>query len=220
MLQKNTGNWHFGTDTPIARGDARTATSLWALLVWAYRRELVRYAYGSHHDREAILDHKSTTATAVVCRSLEYGAIISGPTAVAAPMRVHPDAEWLHGLVMTLDRDEYWQTVKAAENEVPPDWNPYVPKARVKPWLKPNGRPRMMVDHNRNVIACRMILEGVPAEEREAIRIAARRRYAAWWRVLSAMRDKLLEEDALTRWRVTGIGLEPEPWLANVAKAC
>lgn len=193
------------------RRDARAATTMWGLLVWAYKRELVRYCEGRVAAGPGLGVRGSGTGN--VCRMLEVG--ISGEWAGSGPSRfpVHADAEWVHGLVRSLDKDEFWLIVRSAEAEKPPEWDPVIAPLRVVPMLKANGRPRMIVcPIEGRPVACRIEVHGVPPDEAAATRRAARERYAHWYRLLWAMREKCNEENALTRWRIAGIGAEAEPW--------
>jgi hypothetical protein len=187
---------------------------MWGLLVWAYKRELVRHCEGRiGADYRGGGSGSSNTAT--ICRMLEEGALISGPLAKAGSVPVHADAEWVHGLVKTLDRDEYWMIVTTAECEAMPDWNPHIEPAWTRPVLRANGKPKHICDGRGRPIACRLETGGVDPWEANRIRQEARETYARWFRLLAVMRDKIVEEDALTRWRVGGIGAEPMPWAAK-----
>lgn len=194
-----------------AAGAARQTTTMWQLLVWSYKRELVRILSGRTWEPHAASGGSNTSA---VCRVLETGILRSGPVARITRVPVHADAEWVHGLVSALDRDEFWLVVKSAEAAAPPDWNPDIEPARVVPMLRANGRPRMIVIDGR-AVACRIETVGVPSDEADAMRESARERYAQWVRLLMAMRDKLIEDDGLTRWRIGGIGVEPAPWIKS-----
>jgi hypothetical protein len=111
--------------------------------------------------------------------------------------------------------------VKAAEADAMPDWNPDIEPARVVPILKANGRPRMIVcPIERRPVACRIEVIGVSDDDAAAIRAKAREVYARWYRLLWAMRQTIYEEDTLTRWRVTGIGADPQPWEKIAAPGC
>lgn len=196
-------------------GDGRQAATMWALLVWAYKRELVRHCEGriaaDYAPSGSSLGLGRNTAT--ICRMLEEGGLIHGGLAKAGRVPVHADAEWIHGLVRTLDRDEFWLIVSTAERDVPPDWNPHIEPAWTRGVFRANGKPKHILDERGRPIACRLETGGVIPEEAERIREHARETYSRWFRLLAALRNKLVEEDALTRWRVTGIGAEPMPWL-------
>jgi hypothetical protein len=214
MLTKTPGTRLTVLPRRVACRDARTPATMWGLLVWAFKRELVRVldARGS----EGFTHGNGGSNTGTVCRVLATGIVGSGPTARISRVAVPADAEWLHGLVRSLDRDEYWLIVRSAEADRPPEWNPYIERARVLPVLKANGRPRMIVcPVQRRPVACRIETFGMPDTEADAIRDSARERYAHWYRLLWAMREKLRDEDTLSRWRVTGIGAEAEPWSAH-----
>ena len=113
-----------------SRQPARQATTMWGLLVWAYKRELVRVAEFTSRPGPPRAAGSNTSA---VCRVLRSGIVGSGPVARITHMRVHPDAEWVHGLVRTLDRDEFWLMVGAAEADKAPEWEPHCEPARVEP---------------------------------------------------------------------------------------
>lgn len=219
MLRQTPGTVRTVLPATKSAADGRTAVTMWGLLVWAYKRELVRFGgareAGGGEGPDGVLSMGRNTRT--ICRMLAEGALIAGTAASAArlPVPIHADAEWVHGLVRTLDRDEYWLIVTTAEREAPPNWAPEIEAAWTRPVLRANGRPKHIVDAGGRVIACRLETGGVDPWEANRIREEARETYARWFRLLAAMRDKIIEEDALTRWRVTGIGAEPMPWLAR-----
>lgn len=184
---------------------------MWGLLVWAYKRELVRFCEG--RVGRDVYQGGGGSNTSFICDMLEMGALISGPLAVVNKAPVHADAEWVHGLVKTLDRDEFWMIVTTAERELIPDWNPDIEPCWTRPVLRANGKPKHIVDTRGRPIACRLETGGVDPWEANRLREAARETYGRWFRLLAVMRDKIIEEDALTRWRLTGIGAEPMPWL-------
>lgn len=197
--------------------DNRAGITMWGLMVWAYKRELVRACT----ERVAPDFAPGGSNTSAVCRVLSTGIVGSGPVARITKVPVAADAEWVHGLVKTLDRDEYWLMVKSAEADAAPEWNPHIVPARVIPILKANGKPRMIVcPIEKRPVACRIRIEGTTEDEAQAIRVAAREKYAAWYKLLWALREKIYEEDALNRWRVTGIGAEAQPWVSAVASGC
>lgn len=212
MLRDNTSNPP--TVLPPRDGwtDARLPITMWGLIVWAYKRELVRISDQATNDGGPSSSSGGSNA-GTICRMLEYGTIVRGSVARVSKVQVHADAEWVHGLVKRLDHDEFWLVVRTAEADAPPDWNPTIEPARVVPVLKANGRPRMIVcPREKRAVACRIEVHGYCVDEAEAIRQAARDRYAQWFRLVWAMREKLLEEDALSRWKVTGIGVHQQPW--------
>lgn len=130
------------------------------LLVWAYKRELVRYCEGRAGGYAP--GRGGVSATGAVCRALERGMTGEGPLMRASGFAVHADAEWVHGLVRTLDRDEYWLVVRMAEADATPEWNPQVETMRVLPVLKANGRPRMITcPRSGRPVACRMQVVGL-----------------------------------------------------------
>jgi len=232
MLKQTPGNPPTVLSPAAAGASARTPTTMWQLLVWAYKRELVRVADGRVGAGVAGGDwprgYGGGSVTGAVCRMMETGLLGNGHSGARRVMgggapgfKVHADAEWVHGLVKTLDRDELWLVVKTAEAGEPPEWNPEVEMAWVEPVLKANGRPAMIVDpKSKRPIACRIKLHGVTREEAARIQLEARDRYRKWYRLLWAMRDVLVQEDALTRWSVTGIGAERWPWEIVASETC
>lgn len=198
----------------VLPGRAREDTTMWSLLVWAFKRELVRHCTERVSRDDWGSGGGSNAAT--ICRMLETGIAGSGPVARVQRVPVHPDAEWVYGIVKTLDRDEFWLIVNTSENAVPPTWDPEIELARVVPVLKANGRPRMIVcPIERRPVACRIEIVGIPHDEANRMRADARETYARWYRLLWAIREKIVEEGSLTRWNVTGIGAEPHPWGAG-----
>lgn len=207
----------------VAVRPVRLPVTMWGLLVWAYKRELVRVAdgRGSASAGEDWADGGGSM-TGRACRVLETGLLGPGHNGMqvagggAPSFKVHADAEWVHGLVCSLARDEFWLIVRSAEAGEPPEWNPYLEPLRIEPVLRGNGRPAMIVDPmSKRPVACRIRSVGVPEDEAAATRVAARNRYAQWHRLLVVMRDRLLEDGGLTRWELTGIGAEPQPWIGR-----
>lgn len=213
MLQKTPGTLL----TVLAPGRQREAVTVWGLLVWAYKRELVRLMMG----RVADVGGAGGSNTSAVCRVLESGIVGSGPLARIASFPVHADAEWLHGLVQRLDRDEFWMIVNTAERGEPPQWEPHIEPWRAEPVLRANGKPRMIVDPvSRRPVACMLRWHGHSTAEAAAMTDKAREAYRVWFGALWSLREKILEEDALTRWRITGLGAEPAPWGQIEAEGC
>jgi hypothetical protein len=197
---------------PAARAPAerRAATTMRALLVWAYKRELVRASEGIGRDRTGPPGGSNTSA---VCRVLRSGIVGSGPVARITHMPVHPDAERVHALVKRLDRDEFWLVVGCAEADAAPEWAPQFKPFRVVPVLRANGKPKMITcPRDGRPVACRIEIEGVSKDEIQRRTALARDRYSEWLRCLWMLREKMVEDDTLTRWHVTGLGAEAEPW--------
>jgi hypothetical protein len=190
---------------------------MWELLVWAYQREMVRFAGAAAAGYS--LDWRDVSATGSVQAALEMGIAGRGGDGWASGGRpsAHADADTVHHHVSRLDTAEQWSLIRAAEAGQAPDWAPDAPPLRVKPVLTARGKPKTILCPVARVpVACLIRLEGVSAEERESYRAKARLAYLDWWLRLRWLRDALVADDVLRRWQITGIGVEMEPWAANL----
>lgn len=104
--------------------------------------------------------------------------------------------------------------------KAPPNWNPDVslPK-RFFAKTRPNGKHVHEIGvkkhghYNGKPVSTILLAEGYTHEEAESIRTAAREQYAEWLVLLGAVRDEIhTRGDALTRWRITGLGVPETPW--------
>lgn len=186
-----------------ARARRRPGT-MWQVLEWAYRNEMVRFVKTGH---DFVGDLRGSM-TAYVCERLETGVMSFGAPAA------HEDALEVHFFVSTLSREDYWLLVNAGERGAPPPAAPdAMEMAVVEPVLKANGRPRMITcPIQRRPVACRVVVRGYTPEEIEAAHRKCRESYARFAHLLTILRDRLVAEDRLTRWELTSIGVPVAPW--------
>lgn len=194
--------------TNLKRGEnGRQPTTLVRLLAWAYRIHMVQY--------ETDRAHEFSATGSFVPDLLGYRSSYDVERACVRGMgtSADPEAHVLHAHVRALkpkDRDLIIDF--AARGEIP-DWNPPVPQFRVIPSRKGGtGNLRMIWSKKRQPIGCLIEYEGIPPEEAEAMRKAARDLYAGWWKAMRAVKCRLLFERRLMRWKITGIGVSPAPW--------
>lgn len=201
------------TATRLAKARARRRPgTMWQVLEWAYRSEMVRFAFDDDI-RPHRQDYGGRSMTGLVCDRLETGIISFG---VSHPKGSAADADALavDYLVETLPREDYWLVVNASERGVPP---PVAPEAMehavVEPVLKANGRPRMIVcPIQRRPVACRVQVRGYTPDEIAAATRKCRESYERFVHLLTVLRDRLVADDHLTRWELTAIGVPAAPW--------
>jgi hypothetical protein len=203
--------------------DTRSPVPLWELLTWAYRRQMVRYAclegYGPAGHARGGYDR--------VGEVLRIGATIRTTGHGAPRYDVHEDAIVVHDWVLRLAPRERDLVMRTAEAGAPPDWNPRLPPCRVVPLLKgawtfdnfkgPDGlaKPhalRRIVDKRGKWKASCIAYEGVGEAQKQARVALARRDYDLWHTALRVLRDAMVTQDDLKRWRITGVGAERTPW--------
>ncbi|WP_127078398.1 hypothetical protein [Rhodomicrobium lacus] len=175
------------------------------LLEWTYARQIVQRDEGGFGPGEA-----SISATGRVCGDLATGAVIRAQ-GMKLGIKAHADAYTVHDFVRRLQAGERQLVMRCAEDERTPDWCPRCPPLRVVAELKA-GLPRTLKDRRGKPVACVIDYEGWPPARAEAALWHARATYETWHCALRILRDAMMAADALTRWRLTGIGAEREPW--------
>lgn len=200
------------------RSDQRTPTTTWRLMVWAYKTQMVR----SEAERPGVADRflGYRTSTAVVCDRLQSG--WWGGGCLAADRRsADADAFTVHGWVQSLSDIEALLLMRSAEAGREPCWSPELPRMRIEPEIAGRGgMAGVLYVMPAGYPYCPVRVRGDDAA-REAILRQARDDYGLWWRALSMLTEAIRavdnEQDAasirLTRWRISGIGAEREPWL-------
>lgn len=216
-----------------ARQIAKSPASAWDLLVWAYRDEQVRFLCG---DDDGMPRAPGSILNSIRA-ALAGGIVTRGHGVTGFTPGAHEDALAIHALVVRLcnrrvtakrDRDPvlwyeqsgeaarcFWMLVKHAEAGMPPVWDAKVPDLRTEMVKGKRGGPRMLYpDPKRNDIsACLVRFVGVTAEQRAAIRQKARDDWRKFHALVSELRtDMAVSMLLLSRWRVSGIGVHPEPW--------
>jgi len=204
------------TRRPVTQ-TARQPTTMWKLLIWAYRRHMVQYEVDRHieHRPGYLIDEIMASQSGFAERGCINGA---GTTA-------HDDAHVVHAHVMALrPRARDLLIARAAKGE-PPDWNPPIPPYRITPlWKGPPGRVERVngvltvfgsvyrIWRKGNPVGHLIAYDGVPEHEAELIRKRARDAYTDWWQALRQVRLTMVHEHRLSLWRVSGMGAEDEPW--------
>lgn len=196
--------------------DTRTPTTMWALLVWAYRQQQVRYAGRAPQFDNP--DWRPASQTAAVMSALANGIAGRGAGwAINGRPSAHADADMVHDLVARLATGPQWRMIRAGESGEPVVWAPELPAWRLVPVLGKNGRPRhLLCPVTRRPIACLAQQVGVPESARAMAVSRARLDYLAWCSDLADIRDALVDRDELTRWSVGMIGLPVAPWMETV----
>lgn len=196
----------------FSAADARVVTTMWALCVWTYQRQKAHLGAGS----VGAAGYGSISPTGAVLERLRLGVSVDGGGRAfggssGAGSVCDGDALAVHGFVARMGRHAR-TVIDAAASGGAPDWNPAYPPARTAPVLNGKGKPKMIYDANRNPIACKLELSGFsPQRAREWVE-THRERYTAWWVALSVLHDVMVELQPLRRWRVVGVGAQPEPW--------
>lgn len=184
---------------------AKTPITMWALLIWAYKRQMVRYEV----DRALALEPAADGSRGLpgVAFWGERGCINGAGTTA------HPDAHRVHAHVLRLPPARRDLVIKTAEQGLPPEWDPSIPPLRVIPMRKAGGAIKRIWNRSGNDVGCWITFEGVAEDEARMIRGAARDIYTCWWWALFASYRDAWIEDRLERWKISGIGVEREPWL-------
>lgn len=188
-------------------GGTRQPTTLVRLMTWAYRTNMVQY--------ETDRAHEFSATGSFVPDLLGYRSSYDVERACVRGMgtSADPEAHVLHAHVRTLRAKERDLLIDFAARGAIPDWNPLIPEFRVIPSRKGGtGNLRMIWSKKRQPIGCMIEYEGIPPEDAEAKRRAARDLYALWWKAMRILKCRLLFEGRLVRWKITEIGAPREPW--------
>jgi hypothetical protein len=194
--------------------DTRAPITMWELLVWAYKRQMV------HYEPETV-DGPGMALQAAGLASLALLGLCSRGderwSINAAGTTAHEDAHIVHERVCLLAAPDRDLIIGTAARGRPPVWDPAIPVHRVVPVRRGGtGRIRMLYGTSNRPIACMIDYEGVPETEAAAMRSAGRATYAQWWRLLRRLRLSLtLSAAPLSRWRLADIGAQREPWFVR-----
>lgn len=199
--------------SPVSgRPDTRTAITFWALLVWAYKNEQVRFAGVSAARGFDLATYCATQSVSAALRAGIVGRGGNGAVINGKPS-AHHDADVVEALVSDLDREVQWAVIRSAEAGVMPVWDVPRRPLKVVPVLNVRGQPKMLYQPPRKEpIACLAQVVGTSEADHRLAVAEARCAYFDWYTALYRMRERLLEGDTLMRWTVTSIGAEPEPW--------
>lgn len=192
----------------IAVKTKRQSITMWALLVWAYRRHMVRYEV----DRAGSAPGVAGGLLAEFMRqragyAAERGCINGAGTSA------HDDAHVVHRHVLGLRPAERELVMATGEAGKPPEWDPAIPPLRIVPKRKAGtGAIQRIWSPSGNPIGCLIEYVGVPDDVAALIREKARDQYAMWWHALRRLRSAMWVEEGLTLWKVSRTGVDAEPW--------
>lgn len=215
----------------------KTSITLWALLVWAYKRQGVQYETDRAFSFAPVGGYAGDflgSSGGQGWDSWEGRGCINGAGTIA-----HRDAHVLHAIVRGMKRAKRQMIVETAAQERPPVWNPIIAPLRFVPmWKGPEGRidrsggqvrvlgkllsmyPGQAAPGDPQVSGRHVGIghwikrEGFTDAEAESIRSAARADYSTWWDALFALYSEVWFEGAFERWKITSIGAKREPWNA------
>lgn len=191
--------------TARAPVDSRTPITMWELLVWAYKRQMVRYEV-DRHEPEWRTGFRSTSATWRLGSAMAEGGGARG-SINGAGTTAHPDAHLVHAHVMRLEPADRDLIITTAERGTSPDPNPVLPALRVVPVRKGGtGGLRMLYGKSGRPVACLIDYEGIPEQEARQIEEVARETYSRWRKAVSRLRLEVETRNALHRWQVIGPG--------------
>jgi hypothetical protein len=213
---------------------ARTPIGLWALLVWAYRGQMVQYERDRAFAFRPAGAYAGDFLPATAARSWEGRGCINGAGTLA-----HQDAHVLNALVMRLSSAKRRLVMDTAAEGMPPVWDPPIEPLRVVPlWKGPAGRverergrvrvlgqplrmyagQRFPGDERRGrheAVGCWIDYAGHTPAEAAAIRKSARQTYRFWWAALLELYRTAYCAEGFERWKISSIGVPREPWRAS-----
>ena len=214
----------------------KTSITLWALLVWAYRRQEVQYETDRAFALQPVGAYAGDFLGSCGGQALEGWegrGCINGAGTIA-----HRDAHILHAIVKGMTRSKRRLIVDTAASGKPPVWNPVIEPLRVVPmWKGPQGRLERVSEGVKVLGKLLSLYPGQqvpggpqPRGERhvgvghwidyrgcddakaESMRAAAREEYARWWAALFELYREVWFESAFERWKVGTIGAPKAPW--------
>jgi hypothetical protein len=145
----------------VTRARAGRILDLGQFVCWAYGAQRVVQATGralhaleSGADGWAVLSRSADgCALAAELHELDAGGAIDGGGPIrGVPPAVHPDAEALHEMVLSLPREDGRLIVRYGQTGEPPDWVPGGARLRQVPNTGP-GRTRYRVDYRWELVA-------------------------------------------------------------------
>ncbi|WP_125461895.1 MULTISPECIES: hypothetical protein [Rhodomicrobium] len=184
---------------------------MWELLVWAYKRQMVRYEV----DRATIYRGNGNT---LFRELLDARTGYSEPRGciVGAGTTAHADAHVVHAHVQRLSAGQRDIIIATAEIGQPPEWDPAIPPLRVIPLRKRGSGAIVRIwSKSGNAIGCAITYDGVPPQAAREIRENARKLYDRWWRALRYLRGRMWTEERLSRWKVGRTGAVWQPWVSG-----
>jgi hypothetical protein len=214
----------------------KTSITLWALLVWAYKRQGVQYETDrafSFAPAGAYAGDFLGASGGQGWESWEGRGCINGAGTIA-----HRDAHVLHAIVRGMKTSQRRRLMETAAAGKQPIWAPVIAPLRVVPmWKGPAGRiersqgqvvvmgkllsmypgQRFPGDPHRDRhvgVGHWIDFEGCQEHEVESLRAAARADYEKWWQALFDLYREVWFDGAFERWKITSVGAKREPWNA------
>lgn len=203
----------------------REPIGMWPLLVWAFRREWVRFSCGSLFRPAKV--SASTMAWAMsagasgVMMGRDQGSYFA-PCCHADALEVYAAVLWVIDAAADGDarRLAFQLLVKHAEAGAAPTWDLQMEPPRLVPVKRANGKVQHLYGKRNEPIACLLATQGCPAGEQEAILAEAHARHGEWCRLMGEVMHRLGTGcPGLTRWRVDGLGVNRAPWLQVAREA-
>ena len=196
---------------------ARRETTMWRLLVWAFKTECVLAVVG--RDDERFMSRSGDSAS-VIANAMELGFHIPGPT-VTGGLEVHEDALTVYALIAeTFTGPDGWLLMDAASKGELPDWDPVLPDIQVRPVMDTSRRkPKPEVWYRDRASSrpffCPIVFAGFTEAEKIEEREKARERYAHFVVLMSSLYNVVssVSGHQLTRWSVSKLGIASVPWL-------
>ena len=206
---------------------SRRETTLWDLLVWAFKTECVLAVVGQDDVR---FISRCGDSARTICEALQLGHHIPGPV-VTGGLEVHEDALLVYNVIKEgFTGPDAWVLMDAARRGEPPTWSPELLDVKVRPVMDTSRRkPKPEVWYRdtryRQGFFCPIIYTGYTEEEKIEQRRLAQ---AGYDRFVGLMRYLLGDMKTgvgarLSRWHVSGLGIAEKPWAASprdpIAKA-
>lgn len=210
----------------------RTPVGLWELMLWAYRDELVRYTCGTDFRPAAV--SQSTIAWAM--SALKDGMIERGDGDCDHDFAActHEDALGVHGHVLRVidrqpcgaaRREAFQLLILQTETGAAPLWDLPAPAWKCLPVYRKKGKIQHFYGRRHEPLGCDVECVGTidgfdgkvsSVAEWEEIRAQFRERYRRWGALLGDVLHSLgPQQMCLSRYRVSGIGVDAAPWASG-----
>ena len=195
---------------------ARREATMWRLLIWAFKTECVLAVVG--RDDERFMSASGDSAS-LIANAMELGFHIPGPT-VTGGLEVHEDALTLYSVIAEMfNGPEGWLLMDAACKGELPDWDPDLPDIQVRPRIDTSRRKAKPEVWYRDRASsrpfyCPIVYSGYTEAEKDAERGEARRQYIRIVSNMALLKYRLQSTcfNGLTKWAVSGLGVEVQPW--------
>lgn len=194
---------------------SRRETTLWQLLIWAFKTECVLAVVGQDDWR---FISRCGDSAAMICDALALGHHIPGPT-VTGGLDVHEDALLVYNAIRQgFGGPDAWVLMDAGRRGEAPKWRPNLPDVRVRPVMdtsrkKPKPEVWYRDTRYRQGFFCPIIYTGFTDEEKVEERARAKARYVHFIDLMKRLHADMVAAGALlSRWHVLSLGVVEEPW--------